>query len=136
MKVVIFRPVAFTVISLLASSLADAGVQFNVDLNPFGWGAPPPPVVYEPPRYYAPRPSSTMVGVIGGIVTGGAMMIGTVIMMIAAAMIVTIVDAGADLHPEGRRGAQGQTIEPERNLERETRLELATSTLARLRSTN
>ena len=46
----------FVTISLIATSAADAGVQFNIDLNPFGWGAPPPPVVYEPPRYYAPPP--------------------------------------------------------------------------------
>ena len=50
------RNVGFVAVLLLASSVADAGVQFNVDLNPFGWGPPPPPVVYEPPRYYAPPP--------------------------------------------------------------------------------
>jgi hypothetical protein len=38
---------------LTASSAAYANVHLNVDLNPFGWGAPPP-VVYEPRRYYAP----------------------------------------------------------------------------------
>ncbi len=41
----------FAVVSLLAGVAADAGVSFNVDLNPFGWGAPPPPVVYEPRGY-------------------------------------------------------------------------------------
>jgi hypothetical protein len=39
----------------LASTAAFADVHLNVDLNPFGWGAPPP-VVYESPRYYAPPP--------------------------------------------------------------------------------
>ena len=39
----------------LASTAAFADVRLNVDLNPFGWGAPPP-VVYESPRYYAPPP--------------------------------------------------------------------------------
>ena len=37
------RSLGLVVISLLASSAADAGIQFNVDLNPFGWGPPPPP---------------------------------------------------------------------------------------------
>jgi hypothetical protein len=46
----------FAVISLLASVGAEAGVSFNVDLNPFGWGAPPPPVVYEPPGYIYSAP--------------------------------------------------------------------------------
>jgi hypothetical protein len=43
-------------LTLTASSIAYANVHVNVDLNPFGWGAPPPPVVYESPRYYAPPP--------------------------------------------------------------------------------
>src|ERR1700721_1380925 len=42
-------------LTLLASAAASADVHFNVDVNPFGWGAPPP-VVYESPRYYAPPP--------------------------------------------------------------------------------
>lgn len=42
-------------LSLLAGTAAFASVHLNVDLNPFGWGAPPP-VVYESPRYYAPPP--------------------------------------------------------------------------------
>ncbi len=50
------RALGLTVVSLLTGTVADAGIQFNVDLNPFGWGPPPPPVVYEPPRYYAPPP--------------------------------------------------------------------------------
>jgi hypothetical protein len=44
---------AFT---LAASSAVYADVHLNVEVNPFGWGAPPPPVVYAPPRYYAPPP--------------------------------------------------------------------------------
>jgi len=50
------RALKLAAISLLATTSAQAGVNFNIDLNPFGWGAPPPPVVYEPPRYYAPPP--------------------------------------------------------------------------------
>ncbi len=50
------RALCFAALSLCATSAADAGVHFNIDLNPFGWGGPPPPVVYEPPRYYAPPP--------------------------------------------------------------------------------
>jgi hypothetical protein len=42
-------------LTLTASSVAYANVHVNVDINPFGWGAPPP-VVYEPPRYYASPP--------------------------------------------------------------------------------
>jgi hypothetical protein len=42
-------------LALAASSAAFADVHLNVDLNPFGWGAPPP-VVYESPRYSAPPP--------------------------------------------------------------------------------
>ena len=42
-------------LALMASSSANADPHFNVDINPFGWGAPPP-VVYESPRYYAPPP--------------------------------------------------------------------------------
>jgi hypothetical protein len=38
-----------------ASVAAHADAHFNIDINPFGWGAPPP-VVYESPRYYAPPP--------------------------------------------------------------------------------
>ena len=41
--------------ALMASATAYADVHLNVDLNPFGWGAPPP-VVYESPRYRAPPP--------------------------------------------------------------------------------
>ena len=39
----------------LAGSAAYADGRINIDINPFGWGAPPP-VVYEPPRYYEPPP--------------------------------------------------------------------------------
>jgi hypothetical protein len=42
-------------LTLTAGSTAYADVHLNVDVNPFGWGAPPP-VVYESPRYYAPPP--------------------------------------------------------------------------------
>ena len=42
-------------LALMASSSAYADTRLNVDINPFGWGAPPP-VVYESPRYYAPPP--------------------------------------------------------------------------------
>jgi hypothetical protein len=42
-------------LALTAGSAAYADVRLNVDLNPFGWGAPPP-VVYQSPRYYAPPP--------------------------------------------------------------------------------
>jgi hypothetical protein len=42
-------------IALMASATAFADVHLNVDINPFGWGAPPP-VVYESPRYHAPPP--------------------------------------------------------------------------------
>ena len=41
--------------AMMASSAALADGRINVDINPFGWGAPPP-VVYESPRYYAPPP--------------------------------------------------------------------------------
>jgi hypothetical protein len=50
------RSLGIAALTLAASSTAYAEVHFNVDINPFGWGAPPPPVVYEPPRYYAPPP--------------------------------------------------------------------------------
>lgn len=46
----------FAAIATMASVVANAGVQFNLDVNPFGWGSPPPPVVYQPPAYYAPPP--------------------------------------------------------------------------------
>ena len=39
----------------LAGSGAYADGRLNIEINPFGWGAPPP-VVYEPPRYYEPPP--------------------------------------------------------------------------------
>lgn len=42
-------------LALIASSSAYADAHVNVDINPFGWGAPPP-VVYESPRYYGPPP--------------------------------------------------------------------------------
>lgn len=42
-------------LALMASSSAYADTHLNVDINPFGWGAPPP-VVYVSPRYYAPPP--------------------------------------------------------------------------------
>jgi hypothetical protein len=42
-------------LALTASTAAFADVHLNVDVNPFGWGAPPP-VVYESPGYYAPPP--------------------------------------------------------------------------------
>jgi hypothetical protein len=48
-------PLGIVALSLMASTAAYANVHVNVDLNPFGWGAPPP-VVYESPRYYAPPP--------------------------------------------------------------------------------
>jgi hypothetical protein len=41
-------------LTLSASTATYANVHVNVDVNPFGWGAPP--VVYEPPRYYARPP--------------------------------------------------------------------------------
>jgi hypothetical protein len=41
------------VAAVAASSAALAEGRINIDINPFGWGAPPP-VVYESPRYYAP----------------------------------------------------------------------------------
>jgi hypothetical protein len=50
------RSLGIVALTLTASSTAYANVHLNVDINPFGWGAPPPPVVYEPPRYYAPPP--------------------------------------------------------------------------------
>ena len=40
---------------LLAGANSYASVHLNVDINPFGWGAPPP-VVYAPPAYYASPP--------------------------------------------------------------------------------
>ena len=67
------RALIIAVIFLLASTAADAGIQFNVDLSPFGWGPPPPPVVYEPPLITLPLPSSTMVMDIGEITIGTAM---------------------------------------------------------------
>jgi hypothetical protein len=42
-------------LALTAGSAAYADAHVNIDLNPFGWGAPPP-VVYQSPRYYAPPP--------------------------------------------------------------------------------
>ena len=48
-------PLGIVALSLMASTAAYANVHVNVDLNPFGWGAPPP-VVYVSPRYYAPPP--------------------------------------------------------------------------------
>jgi hypothetical protein len=42
-------------LAMTATTAAYAEVHLNVDLNPFGWGAPPP-LVYESPRYYAPPP--------------------------------------------------------------------------------
>jgi hypothetical protein len=49
------RSLGIVALLLTASAAAYADVHVNVDLNPFGWGAPPP-VVYAPPRYYAPPP--------------------------------------------------------------------------------
>ena len=49
------RSLGIVALALTASTAAFADVHLNVDLNPFGWGAPPP-VVYESPRYYAPPP--------------------------------------------------------------------------------
>jgi len=48
-------PLGIVALSLLASTAAYAGVQWNIVFDPFGWGAPPP-VVYASPRYYAPPP--------------------------------------------------------------------------------
>src|SRR5580658_3673746 len=48
-------PLGIVALSLMASTAAYANVHLNVDLNPFGWGAPPP-VVYESPRYYGGPP--------------------------------------------------------------------------------
>jgi hypothetical protein len=48
-------PLGIAALSLMASTAAYANVHVNVDLNPFGWGAPPP-VVYESPRYYGGPP--------------------------------------------------------------------------------
>ena len=42
-------------LALMASSSAYADAHLNVDINPFGWGAPPP-LVYVSPRYYGPPP--------------------------------------------------------------------------------
>ena len=50
------RSLGLVALALTAGATADANVHLNVEINPFGWGAPPPPVVYEPPRYYAPPP--------------------------------------------------------------------------------
>jgi hypothetical protein len=49
------RSLAIVTLAMAASSGAYADVHLNVDLNPFGWGAPPP-VVYQPPDYYGPPP--------------------------------------------------------------------------------
>ena len=49
------RSLGIVALALTASTAAFADVHLNVDVNPFGWGAPPP-VVYESPRYYAPPP--------------------------------------------------------------------------------
>jgi hypothetical protein len=49
------RSLGIVALALTASTAAFADVHLNVDINPFGWGAPPP-VVYESPRYYAPPP--------------------------------------------------------------------------------
>jgi len=40
---------------LIVGTNAFASVHLNVDINPFGWGAPPP-VVYAGPSYYGPPP--------------------------------------------------------------------------------
>jgi len=42
-------------LTMMASTAVYADAHVNIELNPFGWGAPPP-VVYESPRYYAPPP--------------------------------------------------------------------------------
>jgi hypothetical protein len=49
------RSLGIVALALTASTAAFADIHLNVDINPFGWGAPPP-VVYESPRYYAPPP--------------------------------------------------------------------------------
>lgn len=54
MKIGIWLP-GSVALALMASSSAFADARFNVDINPFGWGAPPP-VVYVSPRYYGPPP--------------------------------------------------------------------------------
>ena len=66
------RNVGFVAVLLLASSVADAGVQFNVDLNPFGWGLRLPRWSTNHPATMLPLPSSTMVMAIGEIATGAA----------------------------------------------------------------
>jgi hypothetical protein len=47
------RSLGLAALALTASTAASAAAHINVDINPFGWGAPPP-VVYAPRPYYAP----------------------------------------------------------------------------------
>jgi hypothetical protein len=49
------RSLGIMALMMTASFAANADAHLNIDINPFGWGAPPP-VVYESPRYYAPPP--------------------------------------------------------------------------------
>jgi hypothetical protein len=49
------RSLGIMALTMAASSAAYADGHLNININPFGWGAPPP-VVYESPRYYAPPP--------------------------------------------------------------------------------
>ena len=46
---------SFGLAALMAASSAAYADHINIDINPFGWGAPPP-VVYQSPREYAPPP--------------------------------------------------------------------------------
>ncbi|MFI4939051.1 MAG: hypothetical protein ACHP7O_01695 [Burkholderiales bacterium] len=46
----------FGALALIAASAANARVNVDIGLYPFGYVAPPPPVVYQPEPYYAPPP--------------------------------------------------------------------------------
>jgi hypothetical protein len=50
-----FCSLGVAALALMSGSASYANVHVDVNVNPFGWGAPPP-VVYEPPRYYGPPP--------------------------------------------------------------------------------
>jgi hypothetical protein len=63
-------PLLFGALALAAASAASARVDFNIGIDPFGYG-PPPPVVYQPAPAYDPYYVAPPAVYIGGGGWGG-----------------------------------------------------------------
>jgi len=48
--------IVFAGLALSAASAANAHVNLDIGIAPFGYQSYPPPVVYQPDPYYAPPP--------------------------------------------------------------------------------